>query len=260
MESFCRAPVAPMGTRKLREELAEPREPVLRLVERPLGGLANELELWGPQLGMEGKEPNSPALRPAVFAFENWSPSLLDLNLDAEEEEEAFLDSLRRSLRDLLCVLGVPMPRDAGTWDLLVGWLLGPVVSSRSTSDWRRIACCMLVLLKELASDMEVGSTPQVGVELDRNPGVCSVRLSARTKMCGEGCARTPKRGSDKARAAGASGSGSGSRQKESFRRTSGCKKWNGARMLLLASERSSRGPIEQSVAMGTRLDQSRVE
>ena len=40
MESFWRAPVAPMGTRKLREGVevgAEPREPVLLDEARPLG-------------------------------------------------------------------------------------------------------------------------------------------------------------------------------------------------------------------------------
>lgn len=45
MESFWRAPVAPMGTKKSREELeaeTEPREPVLLLVDTPWDWLEKE--------------------------------------------------------------------------------------------------------------------------------------------------------------------------------------------------------------------------
>ena len=143
MDNFCRAPVAPIGTRKLREELAEPREPVLLLVEIPLGGFVKELEVCGPQLGMEGKLPNSPAFRPGASALENWSPSLLGLDLDTEEDDDTFRESLRRSLSDLLCVLGVPMPRDAGTCVRDDGGWLGPALSRRPASVLRPTTCCM---------------------------------------------------------------------------------------------------------------------
>jgi hypothetical protein len=50
---------------------------------------------------MEGKEPHSAALRRGVLsALEDWRP-LLGLRCEEREEEEALLESPRRSLSDL---------------------------------------------------------------------------------------------------------------------------------------------------------------
>lgn len=82
---------------------------------------------------MDGKEPNSPALRPCGIALAKWRPSAWDEERGVDEEDEAFLESLRRSLRDLEEPCGVPIPRDAGTWDVDV---VGPA-ASRFELEWK---------------------------------------------------------------------------------------------------------------------------
>lgn len=121
-----------MGTRKLREEVeadAEPREPVLLAAKRPLGACVYEPELCEPQEGMVGKEPYALVLRLGGAALEKWRPSALAVERGVDEEDEACLESLRRSLKDLEGACEVPMPSEAGTCEVEDVELIGGAVS-----------------------------------------------------------------------------------------------------------------------------------